>query len=83
LKEIVPAAHEGRVLTLLVSDSAEVPGSFDEMTYTVKGRESGTSDDEDLINDAVVQTILHAGQVYVVPNAKMPNGAPLAAIFRF
>jgi hypothetical protein len=83
LKDIVPAAHDGRVLTLLVSDSAEIPGSFDETTYKVKGRESGTSEDEDLINDAVVQTILHAGQVFVVANRKMPNGAPLSAIFRF
>jgi hypothetical protein len=83
LKDIVPAAHDGRVLTLLVSDSAEIPGSFDETTYKVKGRESGTSEDEDLINDAVVQTILHAGHVFVVPNRKMPNGAPLSAIFRF
>lgn len=83
LKEIIPAAHEGRVLTLLVSDSKETTGAFDEATYTVKGRETGTSEDEDLVNDAVVQTILHAGQVYVAPNNKMPNGAPLAAIYRF
>ncbi|MBV9296973.1 MAG: hypothetical protein JO145_15485, partial [Acidobacteriaceae bacterium] len=56
---------------------------FDETTYKVKGRETGAADDEDLINDAVVQTILHAGQVFVVPNGKMPNGSPLAATFRF
>jgi Bacterial archaeo-eukaryotic release factor family 3 len=83
LKDVVTAAHDGRVLTLLVSDSLETTGVFDEATHTVKGRETGTSDDEDLINDAAAQTILHAGQVYVVPNGKMPNGAPLAAIFRF
>jgi Bacterial archaeo-eukaryotic release factor family 3 len=83
LKDIIPAAHDGRVLTLLVSDSLETTGSFDEATYTVKGRETGTSGDEDLVNDAVVQTILHAGHVFVVPNSKMPNGAPLSAIFRF
>lgn len=83
LKDIVPAAHDGRVLTLLVSDSLETTGSFDEATHTVKGRETGTSEDEDLVNDAVVQTILHAGQVLVVPNGRMPNGAPLSAIFRF
>ncbi len=83
LKDIVPAAHEGRLLTLLVSDSLETTGSFDETTYTVKGRETGTPEDEDLVNDAVVQTILHAGQVLVASNGKMPNGAPLAAIFRF
>ncbi len=83
LKDIIPAAHDGRILTLLVSDSLEMTGSFDETTHTVKGRETGTPEDEDLINDAVVQTILHAGQVFVVPNGKMPNGTPLAAIFRF
>ena len=83
LKEILPATYEGRVLTLLVSDSVETTGAFDEATYTVKGRETGSSEDEDLVNDAVVQTILHAGQVYVVPNSKMPHGTPLAAIYRF
>jgi hypothetical protein len=83
LKDIVRAAHDGRVLTLLVSDSLETTGVFDEATHTVKARETGSADDEDLINDAAVQTILHAGQVFVVRNNKMPNGAPLAAVFRF
>jgi hypothetical protein len=83
LKDVLRAAHEGRVLTLLISDSLEATGSFDENTYTVKGRETGTSSDEDLVNDAAVQTILHAGQVLVAPNSKMPNGSPVAAIFRF
>jgi hypothetical protein len=83
LEEAVPAAFEGRVVTLLVSDSIEKPGTFDETTYTMKGPESGTVGDEDLVNDAAVQTILHAGQVLVVPNSKMPDGAPLAAIYRF
>ena len=83
LKDVVMAAHEGRVLTLLVSDLLETTGKFDESTHTVKGRETGTAEDEDLVNDSAVQTILHAGQVYVVPNSKMPNGAPVAAIYRF
>ena len=83
LKDIVTAAHDGRVLTLLVSDSLETTGVFDETTHTVKARETGSAEDEDLINDAAVQTILHAGQVFVVKNNKMPNGAPLAAVFRF
>lgn len=83
LKDVLRAAHDGRVLTLLISDSLETTGSFDESTYTVKGRETGASSDEDLVNDAAVQTILHAGQVLVAPNSKMPNGSPVAAIFRF
>jgi hypothetical protein len=80
---VVKAAHDGRVLKLVVSDSLETTGAFNEATYTVKGRETGGTEDEDLVNDAVVQTILHAGQVLVSPNSKMPNGTPVAAIFRF
>lgn len=83
LKDVVTAAHEGRVLTLLVSDSLQTTGVFDEATYTVRGRETGTTEDEDLVNDAVVQTILHAGQIYVAPNSKMPHGSAVAAIYRY
>jgi hypothetical protein len=83
IKEVVKAAHDGRVLKLVVSDSLETTGAFNEATYTVKGRETGTPEDQDLVNDAVVQTILHAGQVLVAPNGKMPNGTPVAAIYRF
>ena len=83
LKDVVMAAHEGRVLTLLISDSQEKTGVFDEETYRVRGRETGSPEDEDLANDAAVQTILHAGKALVVPHHKMPNGAMMAAIFRY
>lgn len=83
LKDVVAAAHEGRVLTLLVSDSAQQIGTFDEATQTARGKETGTTSDEDLLNDAASQTLLHAGEVLVAPHNKMPNGAPLAAVFRY
>jgi hypothetical protein len=83
LKDIVAAAHEGRVLTLLVSDSANQIGTFDEATQTARGGETGTTSDEDLLNDAAGQTILHGGEVLVAPRSKMPNGTPLAALFRY
>jgi len=83
LKDVVTAAHDGRIKTLLVSDTLQTTGVFDETTHTVKGRETGTAEDEDLVNDAVVQTILHAGQIFVAPNKKMPNGSAVAAIFRY
>jgi hypothetical protein len=83
LKDVVTAAHDGRVLTLIVSESQEQTGVFDEATHSVKGRETGSPEDEDLVNDAAVQTILHAGNVLVAPHNKMPNGNALAAIFRY
>lgn len=83
LKDIVTAAHDGRVLTLFVPESREQVGKFDEPTHSAKGGEDGTPDAEDLVNVAAINTILHAGQIYVVPDAKMPNGTPLAAVFRY
>ena len=82
-KDVVTAAHEGRVLTMLVSDSYEQTGVFDEETHRVRGRETRSREDEDLVNDAAVQTVLHAGNVLVVPHHKMPNGNVLAATFRY
>jgi len=80
LKEIVTAAHDGRVLTLMVPDALEAPGIFDEETNQAIGERNGG---QDLINDAVVQTITHSGNVFVATTKKMPNGAPAAAIFRY
>lgn len=79
LKDVVTAAHDGRVLTLIVSDSLTPTGAFDEAT----NQAVGGAGDQDLVNDAAVQTILHAGNVLVAPNSKMPHGSPLAAIFRY
>ncbi len=83
LKEVVTAAHEGRVLTLLISDSDEKIGVYDEATHSVKARETGSPNDEDIMNEAAIQTILHAGKVLVAPHNKMPNGNSLAAIYRY
>ena len=81
LKDIVTAAHDGRVVTLIVSDSVEAPGTFNEETNRATGERNGGG--QDLINDAVVQTITHSGNVLVATTKKMPNGAPAVAIFRY
>lgn len=83
IKEVVTASYEGRVSTLLISDSDEKTGVYDEATHSVRARETGSPADEDIVNEAAVQTILHAGKVLVVPHRKMPNGNALAAIYRY
>ncbi len=67
-------------MTLIVADSLEALGTFDEETNQAVGAREGG---QDLINDAVVQTITHSGNVLVATTKKMPNGAPAAAIFRY
>lgn len=81
LEEVVTAAHDGRVLTLLASDTQDATGFFDESTNTVRTKGQGRK--EDLVNEAIVQTILHAGKVLIVNQAKMPENAALAATYRF
>jgi hypothetical protein len=83
IKDVVLAAHDGRVNILLVSDSLDVKGRFEEDVHQVKVREDGAPDEEDLLNVAAVQTILHGGQVLVAPNRQMPSGAAMAALLRF
>lgn len=83
VKDVVLAAHDGRVNILLLSDSLELTGRFEEDVHQVKVREDGAPDEEDLLNDAAVQTILHGGQILVAPNRQMPSGAAMAALLRF
>jgi len=40
-------------------------------------------DDEDLLDFAAIQTFLHGGTVYAVEPEKVPDDAPLAAVFRY
>ena len=80
---IVPAAHFGRVDTLLVTVGVQRWGTFEPETQDLHF----TIDDEgaatDLLNLAVVQTFLNGGTVYAVETEQMPTNRPLAAIFRY
>src|SRR5205823_8232385 len=83
VKEIVKAAFDGRVSDLVLAEGAQYMGSFDEATQRVRGHKQPLAGDEDLLNAAAVQTILHSGQVFVVPANKVPHGAPAVAVFRY
>jgi Bacterial archaeo-eukaryotic release factor family 3 len=82
-KEIVKAAFDGRVSDLVLSEGTQYMGNFDEATQRVRGHKQPLAGDEDLLNAAAVQTILHSGQVFVVPPNKVPHGAPAVAVFRY
>ena len=83
VKEIVKASYEGRVLTLFVAESAQVMGSFNEATFSAEGSKESTPFDEDLLNAAAMQTMLHGGHVFVVAQSRIPENRPLAAIMRY
>lgn len=83
VQEIVPAAYHGRVETLFAALGFQQWGSFDVDANTVELRKEANPGDEDLLDFAAAHTLLNAGTVYAVEAGKVPDGAPLAAVFRY
>jgi hypothetical protein len=83
VQEIVPAAYHGRVATLFAALRFQHWGSFDVGRNTVVLRKEAKPGDEDLLDFAAAHTLLNAGTVYAVEAGKVPDGAPLAAVFRY
>jgi hypothetical protein len=82
LREVLIAAHRGLVRFLFIPSSGEHWGSLD-LPETVHVHESPEAGDEDLLNLAAILTIRHHGHVYVLPPERLPEGASIAAVFRF
>jgi hypothetical protein len=83
LISVVPAAFQGRVRVLFVAKDREVWGNFNAETQKVTIVEKPDIESEDLLDLALVLTFLHGGEVYVVPEAKIPGDGVVSAIFRY
>jgi hypothetical protein len=83
IRTIVPAAHYGRVDTLFVAVGLQRWGAFDPQTNTIDIHGEEEPGDEDLLDLAAVQTLLHGGEVYALEPTEVPDGVPLAAVFRY
>jgi Bacterial archaeo-eukaryotic release factor family 7 len=81
--EIVPAACSGRVASLFVARDREQWGTFDAASGTLQTHEQAQPGDEDLLDLAAIQTLLHDGAVYAIAQGEMPDASPLAAVFRY
>jgi hypothetical protein len=79
LDEIVPAAFDGRVLHLFVAEGFQETGAFNEQTRQLTRQANG----DDLVNVAVLQTLAHAGDVYILPAEKVPGKSQVAALLRY
>lgn len=83
VRKIVPAAYHGRVSALFVREGAERWGRFDAASGEVALHEQVTPEDDDLLDFAAAQSFAQGGDVYVLPEAKMPSAAEAAAAFRY
>jgi len=83
ISQVVPAAYYGRVTDLFVALDDEQWGRFDPATYSIEIHEELRADDDDLLDVAATQTVLHGGSVYALERAHMPGQALIAALFRY
>lgn len=83
LKEILPAAQDGRVANLLVVSDRQRWGRYDSDARTVEFDEQPSLQNEELVNRAVILTLQTGGEVLPMQPSEMPEPDPVAAIFRF
>lgn len=83
LRAIIPAAYYGRIEQLFLAVDQERWGTFNPATNTLHVHREPRFQDDELLDMAATQTLLHGGSVYVVEPAQMPGEELLAAVFRY
>lgn len=86
IREILPAAHDGRVETIFTARGVRIWGTYDPETREIQFQEEQEAQhngSEDLIDRAAIQTYLNGGKVFAVEQQEVPQGNAAAAIFRY
>jgi len=83
LHEVLRAAAAGRVLVLLAARSRQVWGTWDAERGRAQVHDQEESGDEDLLNRATVEALLHGAAVFALEPDQMPDGRAVAAVFRY
>jgi hypothetical protein len=83
IQEIIAGAWLGRVSHLFFQENAHYIGTYDPVWQRVKHTQDPLDSPVELIDAAAYQTILHGGEVYMLPGSAMPNGVPVCALCRY
>ena len=83
VKEIVTAAYNGRIESLFLEADQEQWGTFNPATRMLHVHQQARFNDDDLLDVAATETLLHGGSVYVFEHMDMPDEVPLAAVLRY
>ena len=83
IMDIVPAAYYGRVDTLFVATGMQCWGTFDAETQEVQLHQEAEPGHEDLLDVAALHTLSNSGTVYAVKPDEVPDGAAIAAVYRY
>ena len=80
-RDVVRAAMQGRVESLLYDAKAEVFGECDPGGGSI--RVTGNREDDDLVDFAAVETLRCGGTIHAMTELDVPTNSPLAAILRY
>lgn len=83
VNELVAAAYQGRVDTLLLTDDETVKWLYDEGINKIGVGDEVVTDGQDLLEAAAVQTLQQGGGIHVLPTERIPGAAGAAAILRY
>jgi hypothetical protein len=81
--DVIPATHYSQVSHLFVSKGEHIWGTFNEMTNELVFHENDAAGAEDLLDKAVIKTIVNGGEVFILDREKMPAESQVAALMRY
>jgi len=80
---VVPVAHAGRVDTLLVAGDVKCWGHYDFDGRRVDLHDQPMTDDEELVNLAMVLAYVQGAEVYTLPLEQLPERESVVAALRY
>lgn len=83
VSDVIPATYYGQVSHLFVQKNQHVWGTFDEMANELKVTDTQEEGTQDLIDNAVLRTLLTGGEVFLLEKEQMPADSAIAAIMRY
>ncbi|GAB4279821.1 MAG: hypothetical protein Kow0056_13510 [Coriobacteriia bacterium] len=83
LREILAAAHFGRVDTLFIARDEHVWGRFDPLSGEMETASEPSPGLEDLLDRAAIDSLSRRGRVFAVASGDVPGGSSAAALFRY
>ncbi len=81
--EVALAAIDGRVSSVFVAGGVQRWGVVDAAERRIDEHDARHPGDRDLLDAIAVETMTHGGEVFVVDEAEVPRGAPVAAALRY
>jgi hypothetical protein len=81
--DIIPAAYFTQAGRLFIQKDAHIWGHFDPQSQQLDIHDEKQPGDDCLVNEAAMQVLLNGGYVHILTKEQMPEGAVMAALFRY